>query len=48
MVRCEDLEALADTVECLSNPAPMQIVRKYDEDIHRGYTMRESERDIFC
>jgi hypothetical protein len=48
MVRCEDLEALADTVESLSNPAPMQLVRNYDEDIQRGYTKRESERDIFC
>jgi hypothetical protein len=36
MVRREDLEGLADTVETLSNPATMQFIRKSDEDIQRG------------
>jgi uncharacterized protein with ATP-grasp and redox domains len=33
MVRREDLEALAETVEILSNPATMQLIRKSKEDI---------------
>jgi len=36
MVRREDLEALTDTVEILSNPATMQLIRKSDRDIQCG------------
>jgi antitoxin YefM len=36
MVKREDLEALADTVEILSNPAAMQAIKKSDEDIRKG------------
>ncbi len=36
MVRQEDLEALMDTVEILSNPATMQAIKKSDYDIRLG------------
>ena len=36
MVKREDLEALVDTVEILSNPATMQAIKKSDRDIHKG------------
>jgi len=36
MVRREDLEALVDTVEILSNPAAMQAIKKSDRDIRQG------------
>ena len=45
MVRREDLEALADTVEILSNPATMQLIRKSDEDIQRGRVKEISSVD---
>lgn len=35
MVRREDLEALIDTVEILSNPETMEWVRKSDHDIRQ-------------
>ena len=36
MVRREDVEALVDTVEILSNPATMQIIQKSEADITHG------------
>lgn len=36
MVRKEDLEALVDTVEILSNPSKMQSLQKSDQDIRDG------------
>lgn len=36
MVKKEDLEALVDTVEILSNPAILQIIKKSDRDIKQG------------
>lgn len=36
MVKREDLEALVDTVEILSNPATMQAIKKSDQDIRQG------------
>jgi formylmethanofuran dehydrogenase subunit E-like metal-binding protein len=45
MVRREDLEALADTVEILSNPATMRLIRKSDEDIQRGRVKEISSVD---
>jgi hypothetical protein len=36
MVRREDLEALVDTVEILSNKETMQLIRQSDEDIRHG------------
>lgn len=36
MVKREDLEALVDTVEILSNPATMQEIKKSDRDIRQG------------
>jgi len=45
MVRREDLEALADTVEILSNPTTMQLIRKSDEDIQRGRVKEISSVD---
>ena len=36
MVKREDLEALMDTVEILSNPATMQEIKKSDRDIRQG------------
>jgi antitoxin YefM len=36
MVKKEDLEALVDTVEILSNPATMQAIKKSDRDIQQG------------
>ena len=36
MVKREDLEALVDTVEILSNPATMEIIKKSDRDIRQG------------
>jgi antitoxin YefM len=36
MVKREDLEALVDTVEILSNPATLQAIKKSDQDIRQG------------
>jgi hypothetical protein len=36
MVKREDLEALVDTVEILSNPATMQAIKKSDQNIRQG------------
>jgi antitoxin YefM len=49
MVRREDLEALADTVEILSNPATMQLIRESDEDIQCGRVKEiSSVDDLLC
>ncbi len=45
MVRREDLEALTDTVEILSNPATMQLIRKSDSDIQCGRVKEISSVD---
>jgi len=36
MVKREDLEALVDTVEILSNPATMESIKKSERDIKQG------------
>jgi len=36
MVKREDLEALADTIEILSKPATMQAIKKSERDIRQG------------
>jgi antitoxin YefM len=36
MVRREDVEALVDTIEILSNPATMQLIKKSEADITHG------------
>ncbi|MBU2560504.1 hypothetical protein KKA03_06380 [archaeon] len=36
MVTREDIEALIDTVEILSNPKTMEALRKSDKDIEKG------------
>ena len=36
VVKREDLEALVDTVEILSNPAAMRAIKKSDQDIRQG------------
>ena len=36
MVRREDLVALVDTIEVLSNPETMDIIKKSDSDIKAG------------
>jgi antitoxin YefM len=45
MVRREDLEALTDTVEIMSNPATMQLIRKSDSDIQCGRVKEISSVD---
>ena len=45
MVRREDLEALTDTVELLSDPATMQLIQKSDEDIQHGRVKNISSVD---
>jgi formylmethanofuran dehydrogenase subunit E-like metal-binding protein len=45
MVHREYLEALADTVEIISNPATMQLIRKSDEDIQYGRVKEISSVD---
>jgi hypothetical protein len=39
------LKVLADTVEILSNPATMQLIRKSDEDIQCGRVKEISSVD---
>lgn len=36
MVTREDIEALIDSVEILSNPKTMEVLRKSDQDIKAG------------
>jgi len=36
MVKREDLEALVDTVEILSNPEKIQAIKKSERDIKQG------------
>jgi len=45
MVRRQDLEALIDSVEILSNPATMQLMDKSDEDIQYGRVKEISSVD---
>ena len=45
MVRREDVEALVDTVEILSNPATMQLIRKSEADITHGRVKEISSVD---
>ncbi len=45
MVRREDLEALTDTVELLSDPATIQLIQKSDEDIRHGRVKNISSVD---
>jgi hypothetical protein len=45
MVRREDVEALVDTVEILSNPATMQLIQKSEADITHGRVKEISSVD---
>jgi len=45
MVRREDVEALIDTVETLSNPATMQLIQKSEADITHGRVKEISSVD---
>jgi len=45
MVRREDVEALIDTVEILSNPATMQLIQKSEADITLGRVKEISSVD---
>jgi hypothetical protein len=49
MVRREDVEALIDTVEILSTPETMQLIRKSEEDIAHGRVKEiSSVDDLLC
>ena len=49
MVRREDVEALVDTVEILSNPATMQLIQKSEADITHGRVKEiSSVDDLLC
>ncbi len=45
MVRREDLEALVDTVEILSNPKTMEIIKQSESDIAAGRVKEISSVD---
>ena len=45
MVRREDVEALVDTVEILSNPSTMQLIQKSEADITHGRVKEISSVD---
>ena len=45
MVRREDLEALIDTVEILSNPETMELIKKSENDIECGRVKEISSID---
>ena len=45
MVRREDLEALVDTIEILSNPETMEIVKRSESDIAAGRVKEVSSLD---
>jgi len=45
MVKREDLEALVDTVEILSNPVTMQAIKRSDGDIVQGRVKTVSSVD---
>jgi len=45
MVRREDVEALIDTVEILSNPATMQLIERSEADITHGRVKEISSVD---
>jgi hypothetical protein len=45
MVRREDVEALVDTVEILSNPATMHLIQKSEADITHGRVKEISSVD---
>lgn len=49
MVRREDVEALIDTVEILSTPETLQLIRKSEEDIAHGRVKEiSSVDDLLC
>ena len=45
MVRREDVEALVDTIEILSDPATMQLIRRSEADIIHGRVKEFSSVD---
>jgi PHD/YefM family antitoxin component YafN of YafNO toxin-antitoxin module len=45
MVRREDLEALVDTIEILSNPETMEIIKRSESDIASGRVKEISSVD---
>jgi antitoxin YefM len=45
MVRREDVEALVDTLEILSNPATMQLIQRSEADITHGRVKEISSVD---
>ena len=45
MVKREDVEALVDTIEILSNPATMQLIQKSEADITQGRVKEISSVD---
>jgi antitoxin YefM len=45
MVRREDVEALVDTVEILSNPVTMKLIQKSEADITHGRVTEISSVD---
>jgi antitoxin YefM len=45
MVRSEDVEALVDTLEILSNPATMQLIQRSEADITHGRVKEISSVD---
>jgi hypothetical protein len=45
MVRREDVEALVDTVEILSNPVTMKLIQKSEADITHGRVKEISSVD---
>jgi PHD/YefM family antitoxin component YafN of YafNO toxin-antitoxin module len=45
MVRREDLEALVDTIEILSNPKTMEIIKQSESDIAAGRVKEISSVD---
>ena len=45
MVRREDLEPLVDTIEILSNPEPMESIKRSESDIAAGWVKEISSVD---
>ncbi len=45
MVRCEDIEALIDTIEIINHPKTMEIIERSDYDIASGRVKEISSVD---
>jgi len=47
MIRRDDLDGLVDTIELMSSPEKMELIRKSEEDIRRGRVKEiESVEDL--